>query len=50
MKFNNALRAYTHNEKFSSNENIDRELQKYNEQLMLDDNDIIYYRDSADNI
>ena len=49
MKSDDALRAYTCNRKFSSDKDINRELQKYDEQLMLDDNDIIYYRDSADN-
>ena len=48
MKFNNALRAYAHDRNFSSNKDVDRELQKYGEQLMLDDNDIIYYKNSAD--
>ncbi len=48
MEFDDALRAYARDGKFSGDEDVDRELRKYGGQLMLDDDDTIYHRDSAD--
>ena len=49
MKFNWALVFYTHNEILTEDEKLDNELKKYEKQLMLDENNIVYHQDSAEN-
>ena len=47
MKFDEAVKIYARNRTLTEEEDLDQKLQKYGDQLKLDDNEVVYHQDNV---
>ena len=50
MKFDEAVKIYAHNETLTGEEDLNQKLQKYGDQLKLNDDKMIYHQDNVEDI
>ena len=50
MKFDKAVKIYACDETLTEEKDLDQKLQKYDDQLKLNDNEMIYYQNNVEDI
>ena len=48
MKFDKAVKIYACDETLTGEEDLDQKLQKYDDQLKLNDNEVVYHQDNVE--